>query len=657
MKSAIVLFSCAAVHGLRFSESAAKEYPVSKVVQLLRDMKAQLEKEQEADEEIYEKLACWCQTNEKEKTKAISDAEAKLADLASKIERLTAQSAQLNVELEGLGKEVAQNQKSLDVATSLRRKQLAEFNDEEKEMLEAIKSLGAAVIVLSKHHSASLVDERTMTTVAALVHNQLVQHQDVLRGAITPHQRKLITAFAQESAPKFAPQSGEIFGILKQMKETFEANLAQTQGEEKSNSQAYGDLKAAKEAEIVAGQTSVDEKKQLLATTDETLAQSKEDREDTENGLTTDETFLLHVKETCSSSDNEWEERQKMRQEEIVACAQAIKILASDEARDQFSKTFNFLQIKARQHLMDRAHASRLLSTMGAKFNNPKLAALAVAVKLDAFTKVKQAIDDMVADLQKEKADEIKHRDYCINSLNENEKSTAQKAHIKGRQEQKVAGLKSEVKTFSDQIADVQGQIGDMNTQLQRAKEDREAEHEVYDGTLKDQMETESLLTEALGVLKGVYKSAFIQKSASSQQPGGFSEHRQQEGATGIVMMIEQIIADTRELQAVAKHDEQKAKDEYTAFKEETTKSIEQKRDQITDVKGQKSKSSEDLVETGEELDGTNTDLENLNTDKNSFHGECDFTLKNFEVRQSARDEEVEALKQAKAILSGMKVT
>ena len=30
----------------------------------------------------------------------------------------------------------------------------------------------------------------------------------------------------------YAPQSGEIFGILKQMKETFEANLGQTQKDE-----------------------------------------------------------------------------------------------------------------------------------------------------------------------------------------------------------------------------------------------------------------------------------------------------------------------------------------------------------------------------------------------------------------------------------------
>jgi septal ring factor EnvC (AmiA/AmiB activator) len=656
MKSTTLVLSFAAVHGLRFDASVSKEYPVSKVVQLIKDMKAQLEKEQEADEEIYEKLACWCETNDKEKTKAVADAEAKLANLQAKIETLTAQSAQLNVELEGLEKEVAANQKSLDVATALREKQLAEFNDEEKEMLEAIKSLGAAVVVLSKHHSASLLDQRTLASVAALARNQMVQHQDMLRGAITPSQRRVITSFAQDSAPKYEAQSGEIFGILNQMKETFEANLAQTQEEEKSNAQAYDDLKKAKEAEIAAGQSSIDEKKQLLASTDETLAQSKEDREDTQAGLSSDEKFLLKLKETCKSTDSEWEERQRMRQEEIGACAKAIAILASDDARDQFSKTFNsFLQVS---HSSLRSQASQLLAGVAAKTSSSDLAALAVSVKLDAFTQVKQAIDDMVADLEKEKAEEIKHRDYCIENLNENERDTAEKAHIKGRQEQKKEALESEIKSLGESIADLESQIAEMNTQLTRAKEDREAEHEVYLGTLKDQQETESLLTEALSVLKGVYKSptdAFLQLRRI-HQPEGFSEYHQNEGAVGIVMMIEQIIADTKAMQAEAKHDEQKAKDEYTNFKEETTKSIEQKRDQITDLKGQKSKTDEEAVEVGEELDGTKTDLENLSNDKNALKGECDFILKNFDVRQEARDEEVEALKQAKAILSGMKV-
>jgi len=652
MKLAACFLCSVSVQALRLGDAGDKEFPVSKVVQLLKDMKAQLEKEQEADQEVYEKLACWCQTNEKDKTKAIADAEAKLTNLQGSIEQKTALSAQLNVELEGLGKEVAQNQNSLNTATTLREKQLAEFNEEEKEMLEAVQSLGAAIVVLSKHHSASLVAD-----VAALVNNQLAQHQDVLRGAITPHQRKLIASFAQDDSQKYEPKSGEIFGILKQMKDTFEANLARTRSEEKSNLQAYTDLKEAKEAEIDAGQASIDEKKQLLATTDETVAQSKEDREDTQASSSTDETFLQQVKQTCSSTDSEWEERQKMRQEEIVACAKALEILASDEARDNFSKVLGFLQMQTKINSSAQNKASALLASFAAKVGNPKLAALAVTVKLDAFTNVKKAIDDMVADLQREKADEIKHRDYCVNGLNENEKSTAEKAHMKGRLEQKSEVLSSEIKAYSDQLADLNNQISEMNTQLQRAQEDREAEHEVYLGTEKDQMETESLLREALTVLKSVYKSPTTAVLLQNkQQPDGFSDYRKQSGAVGIVLMVEQIIADTKELQAVAKHDEQKAKDQYTGFKEQTTKSIESKRTEITNLTAQKSKTELDGVTNDGEFSGTNTDLENLNNDKNALKGECDFTLKNFDARQAARDEEVEALKQAKAILSGMKL-
>jgi hypothetical protein len=47
----------------------AKNRPVTKVITVLKDMLKQLEKEKEDDEEIYEKMACWCETNDKQKNK------------------------------------------------------------------------------------------------------------------------------------------------------------------------------------------------------------------------------------------------------------------------------------------------------------------------------------------------------------------------------------------------------------------------------------------------------------------------------------------------------------------------------------------------------------------------------------------------------------
>merc|ERR1719194_25612 len=198
----------------------AKNRPVSKVITLLKDMVGQLEKEAEEDEEVYETMGCWRETNDKEKTKSIADAESRIADLTAAIEEGTAQSAKLNTEIANLQKEIAKNGQALDTATALRTKQLAEFNEEEKDMLQSISSLKSAVIALSKHHEAMLQDsDDTYENVVAMLHDELRRHKDLLAEVITPKQRKAIDALEKaEDGVAFlqssAPASGEIFGIL-----------------------------------------------------------------------------------------------------------------------------------------------------------------------------------------------------------------------------------------------------------------------------------------------------------------------------------------------------------------------------------------------------------------------------------------------------------
>eukprot|EP00420_Gonyaulax_spinifera_P031190 CAMPEP_0197869570 /NCGR_PEP_ID=MMETSP1439-20131203/433_1 /TAXON_ID=66791 /ORGANISM="Gonyaulax spinifera, Strain CCMP409" /LENGTH=337 /DNA_ID=CAMNT_0043488405 /DNA_START=58 /DNA_END=1067 /DNA_ORIENTATION=- len=310
---------------LSFDAAGAKNRPVTKVITLLKDMLKQLEKEAEEDEEIYDKMACWCETNDKEKTKAIADAEAKISDLTTKIEELTASSARLNTEINNLEKEVASNQAALDKATAIREKQLAEFNAEEKDLLESISALKAAVTVLSKHHGGALVQmpQSHVMSVATTLQHEMQKHAKLLQGVLSPSERRAAAAFVQapenyfDATPTFkqsyAPQSGEIFGILRQMKETFEANLSDSQKEEMANQKAYVDLKAAKEEEIAAGQAQIDTKTQELADTDAKNAQSKEDIADTRSSLSADEQFLMMLKEKCQMTDKEWEERQKTR--------------------------------------------------------------------------------------------------------------------------------------------------------------------------------------------------------------------------------------------------------------------------------------------------------------------------------------------------------
>merc|ERR1719502_2162865 len=219
-------------------------------------MLKQLEKENEEDEEIYDAMACWCETNDKAKAKAIADAEAHIADLISENEELFALSARLSSDIKRLEKEIADNQAALDKATAIREKELEEFQAEEKDLLASISALKAAIEVLSKHNSFLQMPQGHLEGVATTIQSALQKHGDLLKGVLSPHERKQITSFIQNLAPdtrqSYAPQSGQIFGILTQMKETFETNLATAQKEELASQKAYEELKAAKEEEIKA---------------------------------------------------------------------------------------------------------------------------------------------------------------------------------------------------------------------------------------------------------------------------------------------------------------------------------------------------------------------------------------------------------------------
>jgi len=500
------------------------------------------------------------------------------------------------------------------------------------------------------------------------------KHSSLLQGVLTRSQRNFVTSFVQapedyfDAEPTFkqsyAPQSGEIFGILKQMKETFESNLSQSQKDELANQKAYEDLKAAKEEEIAAGQAQIETKTQELATTDEKLAQAKQDIEDTRASLSADEKFLMNLKETCQMTDQEWEERQKSRQLEIEAVSKALAILSSDDAHDLFTKTFNpaLLEKQNSQHQRERLAASKLLSSVAKKTNNPRLSALATRVRLDAFKRVIKAIDDMIAQLLKDKEDEIKHKDYCVEGLNENEKETQKNEHEKKNLIQKIEDLTMEIDELAKAIETLKAEIAEMQVQMKRAGEDREKENKEFQTTVADQRATQKLLAQALGVLKGFYdkkaKAALVQEKqepAGPPPPPGFKAYKKNAAAGGVMGMIQQIINDAKAMEAEAIQSEEDAQKAYEEFVKDTNASMEEKSKDIINKSELKAKAEADKTEKEEEKENVMLTLEQLSNEKADFHKACDFTLKNFDIRQTARDEEIEALKQAKAILSGAK--
>jgi len=342
---ASVVVALLAVQGAAVVQDDAKNRPVSKVITLLNDMVKQLEKEKEEDKETFETMDCWCTTNDAAKTTAIADGESTIATLTANIQSYTALSAKLNTEIENLEKELAANSDALDKATAVRKKELAEFNAEEKSSLQTISSLKGAVGALAKHHdsaflqSESTEDSMDFITVVSDLHATLHKNTAAIKQMLSPKQRKTIDAFMQSPEDFFdsglngkkstkallqAAPSAEIFGVLKQMKEGFENNLGQSQADEMKNQADYEGVKAGKEKEIAAGQAMIDLKTSTLADTDLKNAESKKTLAETQATLAADSEFLAKLKETCRDLDHQFEQRTKTRGQEIVAVQETI---------------------------------------------------------------------------------------------------------------------------------------------------------------------------------------------------------------------------------------------------------------------------------------------------------------------------------------------
>merc|ERR1719199_298257 len=445
-----------------------------------------------------------------------------------------------------------------------------------------------------------------------MLHDELRRHKDLLGEVITPKQRKAIDALekAEDGAAflQYAPASGEIFGILKQMKETFETNLEASQKEEMENQKAYEDLKAAKEEEIAAGTSLADTKTTTLAATDEKKAQDTEDLEDTQEGLAADTKFLANLKERCANMDSEYEERTKTRQLEIQAVSKALAFLSSDEAHDLFTRTFNmaFIQSNVALKFERRSQVSNALASAAQKFQDPRLSTLATRARLDAFTKVKKSIQDMVDKLIKEKEDEIKHKDFCVEELNNNERDTEMKERDRDDLVAKIDDLSSQIDMLAKEIEVLKADVAELQVQMKRAGEDREKQNKEFQTTVADQRATQKLLAAALNILKGFYeKAALLQKKATDKQmagqapPPGFKSYEKNAASGGVMGMMQGIIDDAKAMEAEAIRGEEDSQKTYEDFVKDTNTSIEAKTKSITNKSEAKAKAEGAKVEAG----------------------------------------------------------
>merc|ERR1719379_3130288 len=358
-------------------------------------------------------------------------------------------------------------------------------------------------------------------------------------------------------------------------------------------------------------------------------------------------------------TDQEYEERTKTRSEEIKAVSEALAILSSDDAHDTFTSTFNFVQTGKKS---SRAAAVKMLAATAKRFRNPRMSAMSTRMRLDNFKDVTKDIDGMVSDLKAEKAADVKQKDFCVEALHKNSMALEMKARDIEQLDGKIAELTATIETLTKEIEALTAEVAEMQTQLKRAGEDRELENDDFQKVVADQRATQQILTSALEKLKGFYDKAFLQtRAARAKQPAGpppppsFKKYEKSSGSTGVMGMIEQIIGETKTLEADAIKAETDAQKAYETFVKDTNASIEEKTREITNKTEEKAAAEVDLTSAQEARTAALNEQQELKNEEADLHKSCDFLMQNFDTRQSALDQEMESLFEAKAVLTGSK--
>jgi len=649
------------------SEAELRANPIRKVVTMLQDMQKTVESEGQKEEELFEKFMCYCSGGEEKLTAAIDQGKAQISSLTSMIERGSGQKSQLDQDLATHKSDREEAQKTIQESTALREKEAAEFGASSGDMKSNIAAMAGAIDSLNKGLSAALLQ----TGVGNMLRN-IISHSPAVR----PSQRSLLLSFL-ESGSAEAGGSDTIIGVIEQMKDTMEADLAESEKSEADAKAAYETLMTTKKAEIEAAGKFIETKSARAGDIALKVAENKADLEKTTKAVDEDTDFKRNLAGACATKQKEWDARQKLRTQEIQAIGETIDMLSGDDALELFKKTMPpptaLIQTSAATRSQVRRVRSLVdLAMMTDKKHSLKRRLILAALKSGAggFEKVSSMIDGMNEVLEGEQVDDDKKDVWCLSELDKAKEETK-------ATEVDIGDLASAIEEQKDTIAELSSEIDalkkgleELDKSVAEATEQRKDEHNEY----LEEASSNGAAVDLLGMAKNrlnkfynptLYKEPepvaeeefFAQIAVLRADPGPapptFGEYKKSESGTGVIDMIDQMIKEMKADIAEAKHDEEEAQKDY----EETLKDAATKRSEDSKlvVTKESTKSEETMkLEELQESKRTKKDQLDVLEDKiDNLHKACDFLIEQYAAIKEARTKEEEGLKTAKAVLAG----
>lgn len=661
--------------------------PVEKVIQLLEDMKSEVEGEGKSEATTYDKFACFCRDTTQEKSASVTKGQDNIESLSADISEKTAIRGEKLDEIQERKKKQEELAATLEETKVRLAKERAEYEVTEADLSKAISSLENAILAMDNRKPSFLAIKADV--------KKSLELAEVLNLVKTP-KMKVVAAFLQTSVdpddPEYKYHSQGIIDVMSDLLKDFNAEKKQVDEEWAKTETAETDLIGDLEGQMTENANTIETLKGDVETLATDIAKAREDLVDAEALLKDDQLYLKDLTERCEQRAGAYDQRSVMRADEIKALAEALDLLTNrvqgaDEAANerafiQKAKTPvilakaapSFLQTGARKeakNLLERARGQTLslevrkdkvlglLRDEGKRLSSTVLISLAMKVQADPFVKVKKLIQQLIERLIAESTAEATKKGFCDLELSKAEKNRNHRWADVQRLSAELASLEAKQDELEEELSELSESLKELNVNLKEATGLRAESKDENLQTLKDAKEGLAAVSEALLVLKVFYKQAakakvFLQASpVDEDDPGAASGAYKgsQQKANAVLGLLEVIVSDFERTIKNTSAEEAKEAAEFVEF-DRTSKA---------DIGGKETKTELDE----QDLETTKTTIKEKMKDMQTNMDLVDAALKeleelkpvcidtgmSYEERVEKREEEIAALQKALCIL------
>jgi len=650
---------------LLLGATATSVSPVQKVIQLLDELKGKVESDLANEEKLMEEYTSWCDEEANEKEDAITSSKRTIGDLMATIEDSKATIGTLTSSIDDLTSKISSDEKDLASATEIRDSEHKVFIAAEKELADTVDSLERAMMTL-KNNLGLLQTGRVKQALGTMATSL---SKIVEASWVNSHQKAMLTSLLQTGSEDsdsdedlslsaqpqgtvvaYESASGGILDTLSDMQEKAEESLSSTRKDEMEAAHAFALLKQGLEDEIKVAKKQLSEATQTRSTTEEEQYAAETSLTETSETLAADTKYLEELKQSCSMKATEWAARQKQAGEETAAIEKAKEVLS--EGVKVFLQTSARLTTKATfdGDADTRSNLVGILRRVSKGSHSYQLMQLVASAQSDPFGKIRGLIEEMIAKLTKEAAEEADQKSFCDEEIGESKSKQADLSGKLDKTSARIAKAEADKAKLTEEVKMLEEEISEIDAGQAEATKVRQEEHEEYLKASSDFKLSAEAVAKAIGVLSEYYNSAAFVQVASKQAPelGGA---KSDVGST-IVSILEVAESDFTSMLAETEADESSAAAAYEKLTKENTVT---KATKQADVKGKVSQGKQLEVALGNYAENKATTTDELDAvlmylDK--LKPQCESKVMSYAEKKAKREQEIEGLKEALEILS-----